>query len=135
MTRKAYSSNLTKKQFTRLEPLIPKAKPGLAPRTVNMFEIINAILYVLRNPCVWRDLPHDLPAWQTVYAYFRRFQKDGSWTAINRKLVRDTRKAAGRNPEPSAAITDSQSVRCTPQAGIRGVDAGKKVNVVNGTCW
>jgi putative transposase len=126
--RKAYTSDLTQKQFTRLEHLIPKALPGGAPRTVNMFEIINAILYVLRNGCVWRDLPHDFPKWQTVYSYFRRFQKDEFWAALNRKLVRDTRKAIGRNPEPSAAITDSQTVRCTPQAGIRGVDAGKKTN-------
>jgi transposase len=65
--RKAYTSDLTQKQFTRLEHLIPKALPGGAPRTVNMFEIINAILYVLRNGCVWRDLPHDFPKWQTVY--------------------------------------------------------------------
>jgi len=128
VTRKAYSSDLTKKQYKRLEALIPPAKLGGAPRTVEMYEILCGIMYVLRNACVWRDLPHDLPPWQTVYAYFRRFQKDGSWPAINRKLVREVRKAAGREPEPSAAIMDAQSVRTTPQGGIRGVDAGKQTH-------
>lgn len=83
---------------------------------------------MLQNACVWRDLPHDLPPWQTVYAYFRRFQSDGTWAAINRKLVRETRKAAGREAEPSAAILDAQTLRTTPQGGIRGVDAGKQTN-------
>lgn len=127
MTRKAYSSDLTTRQFKRLEPLLPAASPGGRPRSVDLCEIINAIFYVLRNGCVWRDLPHDFPAWQTVYAYKRRFSRDGTWAAINRTLLRDTRKAAKRDPEPSAGIIDSQSVRCAPQAGTRGVDAGKKI--------
>ena len=128
VTRKAYSSDLTRKQFKRLLPLLPAALPGGRPRSVDSHEILNAILYVLRNGCVWRDLPHDLPPWQTAYAYKRRFERDGSWPAINRILLRQTRKAAGRDPEPSAAIVDSQSVRCSPQPGVRGVDAGKKIN-------
>ena len=141
VTRKAYSSDLTRNQFKRLSSLLPAALPGGRPRSVDLFEILNAILYVLRNGCVWRDLlahktapdglfalPHDLPPWPTVYAYKRRFERDGSWAAINRILLRQTRRAAGRDPEPSAAIVDSQSVRCSPQAGVRGVDAGKKTN-------
>lgn len=93
-----------------------------------MYEIICAMLYVLQGGCAWRNLPHDFPAWQTVYYYFRRFQKDGTWEAVNRFLVRRTRQAAGRDPEPSAGIIDAQTVRCSPQAGPRGVDAGKKTN-------
>jgi putative transposase len=74
----------------------------------------------------WRNLPHDFPAWQTVYGYFRRFQRDGTWEAVNRFLLRRTRRKEGRSPEPSAGILDAQTVRCAPQA--RGIDAGKKTN-------
>ena len=126
--RKRYTSDLTHNEFKRLESLLPAPKRLGRPRSVNMYDIICAIFYVLQNGCVWRNLPHDFPAWQTVYTYFRNFQKDGIWAAINRFLVRRTRKHAGREAEPSAAIIDSQSVRCAPQKGSRGIDAGKKIN-------
>lgn len=128
MKRKAYPTDLTHKQFSRLEPLLPKAKPGGRPRTVDLYEVMCAILYVLQGGIAWRSLPHDFPAWPTVYDYFRRFEADGTWEAINHLLVRQIRQAVGRDPEPSAGILDAQTVRCTPQAGVRGVDAGKKTN-------
>lgn len=128
MKRKAYPTDLTQKQFKRIEPLLPKAKPGGRPRSVDLYEVLCAIMYVLQGGIAWRSLPHEFPAWQTVYAYFRRFEADGTWEAINHSLVRETRKAAGRDPEPSAGILDAQTVRCSPQAGPRGVDAGKSTN-------
>lgn len=128
MKRQRYASDLTRQQFKRLEPLLPACKTGGRPRTVDLYEIICAILYVLHNGCTWRNLPHDFPAWETVYGYFRRFQRDGTWEAVNRFLIRRTRRKAGRDPEPSAGIIDAQTVRCAPQAGIRGLDAGKKTN-------
>ena len=94
---------------------------------MDLYEVVCAILYVLQNGCTWRGLPHDFPKWQTVYWYFRRFERDGTWAAINRVLVRKTRCAAGRSAEPSAAILDAQSVRCSPQAGPRGRDAAKRL--------
>jgi putative transposase len=128
MRRQRYTSDLTRQQFKRLEPLLPTGKAGGRPRTVDLYEVMCAIMYVLQNGCAWRNLPHDFPAWETVYGYFRRFQYDGTWEAVNRFLVRRTRRKAKRDPEPSAGSIDSQTVRCAPQAGIRGVDAGKKTN-------
>jgi len=128
MRRQRYTSDLTRKQFKRIEPLLPACKAGGRPRKVDLYEVMCAILYVLQNGCTWRNLPHDFPAWQTVYGYFRRFGQDGTWEAINRFLLRRTRQKEGRSPEPSAGIIDAQTVRCAPQAGLRGVDAGKRTN-------
>lgn len=125
MRKQRYSSDLTRKQFKRLEPYLPACKTGGRPRRVDMYEIMCAMCYVLQNGCAWRNLPHDFPAWETVYGYFRRFQNEGLWEAINRVLLRKTRHLEGRQPEPSAGIIDAQTVRCSPQAGVRGVDAGK----------
>jgi putative transposase len=126
MNRKAYSTDLTDIEWQILQPLIPLPKTGGRPRQMDMQEVVNAIFYVVRTGCAWRLLPHEFPAWSSVYGYFRRWQQDGTWEQINDTLRLAVRQQAGRQAEPSAAIMDSQSVKSSAVSGVRGYDGGKK---------
>src|SRR5690349_11733169 len=127
MTRKPYPSDVTDEQWAVLEPLIPPALPGGRPRKVDMREVVNALFYRNRNGCGWRALPHDFPAWKTVYNYFQWWQWDGTWTKILDALRQQVRQGAGREPTPRVAVVDSQSVKASEVGGARGYDGGKKV--------
>lgn len=123
-----YPSDLTDAEWTILEPLIPPAKPGGRPRAHPMRDIINGIFYILRGGCAWRLLPVDFPPWSTVYSYLRLWCIQGIWAQWNTILRERVRVNAGREPTPSAAVIDSQSVRSSAVAGSRGYDGNKKVN-------
>jgi len=125
--RRVYPSDVTDAEWAILEPLIPAVKPGGRPEEIERREIVNGILYVLRSGCPWRLLPHDLPNWSTVYLYFREWKRAGIWEQVNTALRRDVRVCLGRDPEPSAAILDSQSIKTSSVRGDeRGYDGGKK---------
>lgn len=99
--------------------------------------MVDAILYRLHTGCQWRDLPHDLPKWNTVAQTYRRWIKKGFWERIHDLLCRDVRKYKknGREEEPSALIIDSQSVKVDPWAEGTDTMPAKRSRASSGTCW
>lgn len=125
--RKRYPSDISDEQWEILSLFLPKP-PADSPREpIPQREIVNGILYVLRTGCSWRQMPHDLPNGKTVYYYFRKWKLDGTWERVMTALRKHVRAQAGRQPEPSAALIDSQSIKTSPVRGQeRGFDGGKK---------
>lgn len=105
MPRKPYPSDLSDAEWAKLKPLLPDERNRIgSPREVELREIVNALMYVADNGIKWRAMPHDLPAWQTVYGYFRRWSQSGVWEQVNQALGKQVRQAAGRAEEPSLEI-------------------------------
>ena len=124
--RQLYFTDVTDEEWQFLEPLIPAVRCGGRRAEHARRDIVNAILYVLRTGCQWRAVPHDLPAWQTVYTYFRLWRLDGTWQRIHEALRQRVRQAQGRHPQASAAIVDSQSVKTTEKGGHAATMQGRK---------
>jgi len=126
MARQPYPTDLTDAQWARIAPLLPPALPGGRPRSVELREVLNAILYLTRAGCSWRLLPHDLPPWGTVHYYYRRWRLDGTWQQIHDTLRAQVRAKGGRKSSPSAAILDSQSVKTTEKGGVVAMTQARK---------
>ena len=130
--RQPYDSDISREQFAQISPDLEATMKKTRPRVVDLYEVLCAILYLLKNGCTWRNLPHDFPNWKLVNYYY------GIWTKkdengesvmdyIFARLVEIERHKAGRNPLPSMVIVDSKSVQNADTANEKGYDAGKKL--------
>lgn len=126
MQRQSYPSDLTDAEWTKLKPLLPAENRIGSPREVELREVVNALMYVADNGIKWRAMPHDLPAWQTVYGYFRRWSQHGVWEQVNQALVKAVRIDAGREEQPSLGLVDSQSVEMAQKGDLNKVSTVTK---------
>lgn len=122
--RKPYPTDLSDKEWARIEHLVPQPKSGGKktaggrPPKYDRREVLNALFYMTKAGCTWRMLPHDLPPWEVVYMYFAQWRDEGVFERINRVLRKQVRVQEGKDEEPSAAIIDSQSVKTAEKGGL-----------------
>jgi len=126
-SNQTYPTDLNDTEWTQIAPYLPEPKPTGRPREISWRAIMNGIFYIVKNGCVWRALPQDLPAWQTVYYYFRLFGKNQVWEKLNTIIRERVRVKEGREPQASAMIIDSQSVKSAEGGEKIGFDGGKLV--------
>ncbi|WP_405475110.1 IS5 family transposase [Streptomyces sp. NBC_00009] len=135
--RRRYPSDLSDARWELVEPVLTAWRSerrgrGLdigRPPDHDLRSLLDAVLYVNRTGIPWRYLPHDHPHWNTVYAYFARWQEEGVFDQLNSLLRRQVRRQEGREEEPTACVIDSQSIKTSTNvpAFEQGIDAGKKI--------
>ena len=126
-TGDAMPTDMTDAEWALVEDLFERRSGAGAPAAHARRDIVNACMYIVRTGCAWRLLPKSFPPWQAVYSAFRSWARAGVFETMHDRLRQQWRDRIGRQPDPSAAIVDSQSTRSTAQGGDTGFDAGKKV--------
>jgi putative transposase len=127
LKEKSYSSDLTWDQWEHIKPHLHISHTG-RPIRIPLKDVVDAIFYITKNNCAWADLPHDFPDDRRVNEWFTKWRDDGTWQRLLDALREEARRAAGREPAPSEACLDSQSVKAAATGGERGYDGGKRVN-------
>jgi putative transposase len=127
MLNQPYPSDLTDSQWEHIKDLLPAVKVRGRPRELELRQVVNAILYLVVGGIQWRMLPREYPCWQSVYYYFRHWQRDGTWRRVHESLRARARRKAGRHKHPTAGCLDSQTVRCTHTPSTRGFDNAKRL--------
>jgi transposase len=130
--RQPYPSDVTDKEWELLEPLLPKHPAKGRPWRWSPRDYVNALFYLLRTGCPWRQLPHDMPPWSTVYSRFQQWQKQKVWEQILEVLRGRARECSGRDPDPSALIINSQTVKTTEKGGSMATTAPSEYVAVSG---
>jgi len=132
-----YPSDLTDAQWSKLEPLLKEPRgerhAGGRPRKHQLRRIVDALLYVVKTGCQWRQLPTDFPPWKSVHEQFRAWRASGVWERVGQALREQGRKGQGRNATPSVAIVDSQSAKTALKGGGAVMTRARRSRGASGT--
>ena len=135
-TATRYTTDLTDTEFALIAPHLPAPSRLGRPRKVDLREVLNAILYLLRTSCPWDLLPKELPAKSTVFGYFRRWWEDGTWQILHAKLVVAAREQAGREASPTAGIVSTARACGPPKpAGPEAMTPARRSTAASATFW
>jgi transposase len=125
--RKPYPSDVSDDEWALVAPYLTLLREDAGQRGHPLRELFNGLRYLVRTGIPWRSMPHDLPPWEAVYGQATRWLRAGCFDALAQDLRAVLRMAGARQPDPTAAVLDSRTLRSTPESGARaGYDGAKR---------